>query len=117
MTIEEASQLKKLIDELTEQGVAIDDTTSTVVGETRPARDLPKDKRVVRTKQTGDRVYLLDENKKTRQWVYSPEVLQSIGFEMSDVIEIDDLELSRYSMGAALYKVDNETINLFNSSH
>lgn len=64
----------------------------------------PKDKRVVRTKSSGDRVYLLDEIKKTRQWLFNPEVLDSTGFTMGDVVEIEDSELLKYGMGAAILK-------------
>lgn len=69
-------------------------------------RVLPEGKRVVRTKTSGDRVYLLDETKGTRQWVTNPEVLKSLGFESSDVTEIDDDELLKFQMGPALYRVD-----------
>ena len=72
----------------------------------RPAttRLKPAGKRVVRP--GGDRVYLLDEEKKTRQWVTNPEVLEGLGFDMSDVVEIDEAELFQYQMGPALYRVE-----------
>lgn len=74
-------------------------------GEQEPASvPKPEGKRVVRTKSSGDRVYLLDDVKKTRQWVYSPEVLDSVGFDMGDVTEIEDNELLKYTMGPALLK-------------
>lgn len=63
-------------------------------------------KRVVRTKSSGDRVYCIDEDKKLRQWVTNPDVLKGLGFEASDVQEVDDNELLSYAMGPALYKVD-----------
>lgn len=69
-----------------------------------PKKDLPKDKRAVRTKMQGDKVFLLDEVKKTRQWVTNPDVLTGMGFDMSDVQEVDDSVLMGYQMGAALYK-------------
>ena len=72
-----------------------------------PVRVLPEGKRVVTTKSSGDRVYLIDEVKKTRQWVTSPEMLNSVGFEFGDVTEVPDDELVRYSMGAALYKLSS----------
>lgn len=72
-----------------------------------PKRELPKDKRVVRTKSTGDRVYLLDDTKKIRQWVTNPEVLKGLGFEMTDVGEADDMEVAKYQLGPALYRVEN----------
>ena len=71
-----------------------------------PDRVLPEGKRVVRTKSSGDRVYCLDEEKKTRQWVTNPEILKGLGFEPSDVQEVEDNELLKYQMGTALYKLD-----------
>lgn len=71
-------------------------------------RVLPEGKRVVRTKQSGDRVYMLDDVKKTRQWVTNPEVLKGLGFEIEDVVEVEDSELLKYQMAAALYRVDPE---------
>jgi hypothetical protein len=64
----------------------------------------PEGKRVVRTRSSGDRVYYLDDTEKTRQWVYSPEVLESLGFDMNDVGEVEDSELLKYRMGAAILK-------------
>jgi hypothetical protein len=61
---------------------------------------------VVRTKQSGDRVYLLDEEKKTRQWLTNPEVMKKLGFEMGDVKEVKDEEILTYAMGSAIYRVD-----------
>jgi len=109
MTREEAH---KLIDELfdTTAGVAsegpieyVDDETEVV--EEPVVKDLPEGKRAVRTKSSGDRVYCLDEVKKTRQWVTNPEILAGLGFDASDVVEVDDAELLRYQMGPALYKL------------
>lgn len=71
-----------------------------------PARVLPEGQRVVRVKTQGDRVYLLDETKKTRQWVTTPEILKGLGFEMSDVNEVEETEFLRYQMGSAIYKLD-----------
>lgn len=74
-----------------------------------PNRTLPEGKRVVRTKSSGDRVYLLDEEKKTRQWVTSADNLDKLGFVMEDVVEVGDAELLGYQMGSAIYRVDNDT--------
>lgn len=71
-------------------------------------RVLPEGKRVVRTKSSGDRVYLLDEVKKTRSWVTNPDVLQSLGFEVGDVVEVDDGTLLKYQMTSAIYKADGQ---------
>lgn len=81
-----------------------DGGTADEKAEEAKAVEKPKDKRVVRTKSSGDRVYYLDEVKKQRQWVYNPNVLQSLGFDMSDVVEIEDSELLRYGMGPAILK-------------
>lgn len=69
-------------------------------------RKLPAGKRAVRTKSSGDRVYVLDEEAKTRRWVTNPEVLKSVGFEIGDVVEVDDSELLSYQMAPALYRVE-----------
>lgn len=68
----------------------------------------PKDKRVVRTKSTGDRVYLIDETAKTKAWVTSPEILGKLGFELSDVQDIEDSEMLGYAMTASVYRIDDE---------
>lgn len=68
---------------------------------------LPEGKRVVRTKSSGDRVYYIDEEKKTRQWITNPDVLTSLGFGMEDVTDVEDAELLKYQMAAALYKAVN----------
>lgn len=70
-------------------------------------RKLPEGKRVARTKSSGDRVYMLDDEKKTRHWVTNPEVLKGLGFELGDVVEVDDIEILKYQLGAALYRVEN----------
>lgn len=72
------------------------------------ARVLPEGQRVARTKTQGDRVYLLDDNKKTRAWITKPEILESLGFEMGDVVEVDDNEFLKYQMAAAIYKMPDE---------
>ena|SRR3990167_7608089 len=72
--------------------------------ETPTKRELPEGKRAARTKQSGDRVYLLDEVEKTRQWIANPEAMANSGFEMSDVVEVEDGELLNYQMGAPIYK-------------
>lgn len=99
----------KLIDLLFDAGKPIGgtgDVTFTTPPPAEPVRALPEGKRVVRTKTSGDKVYLLDEVKKTRQWIASGEVLTSLGFEQADVEEIADTDLFKYSMGATLYRVE-----------
>lgn len=98
MTREEAHQL---VDQLFD-GVSAEPQTEVP----EVPRDLPKDKRVVRTKSTGDRVYLVDETAKTKAWVTSPEVLAKLGFEMGDVQDVEDKDLIGYAMTASLFKVD-----------
>lgn len=69
-----------------------------------PVRVLPEGKRVVRTASSGDRVYLLDDVKKTRAWVTNPDVLDSLGFELGDVGEVEEDEMLKFQMAPALYK-------------
>jgi hypothetical protein len=82
------------------------DAEVSAVSEPETEAEVPVDKRVVRTKSSGDRVYMLDEVRKTRQWVTNPDVLKGLGFAPEDVKEIDDLDLLKYQMAAAIYKVD-----------
>lgn len=77
----------------------VDTSTESMTG-----RVLPEGKRVIRTNTSGDRVYFLDDVKMTRQWVTNPEVLDSLGFELGDVVEIDEDEMLKYQMAPALYK-------------
>lgn len=114
MTREEAH---KLIDQLFDkQPVSTEHNGASVIGfvppeaqvAEAPAKVLPEGKRVVRTKTSGDRVYLLDDVKKSRQWVTNPDVLVGTGFDMSDVVEVEDTELIKYSMGPALFKAPSE---------
>ena len=92
------AETNKVLNEIVETEESTEET---------PPRVLPKDKRVVRTKQSGDRVYLLDEVKKTRSWITNPQVLDGLGFTMEDVTEVDDSTMLSYQMSAALYRVDN----------
>lgn len=62
-------------------------------------------KRAVRTKGTGDRVFLIDDNEKTKAWITSPEILASLGFEMSDVVDLEDSELIDYKLSPSVYRV------------
>jgi hypothetical protein len=111
MTREEAH---KLVDELFDSkekqpALTAEDivTPASAANEPDPKPEPSKDKRAVRTKSSGDRVYLLDETKKTRQWVTNPTVLKNLGFELPDVKEIDDAEMLKYQMAPALYRVEN----------
>lgn len=99
MTREEAH---KLIDRMFDMDQTL---ISELVGDsTEVKRELPEGKRVVRTKTSGDRVYLLDDAEKTRHWIANPDVLTNLGFNMSDVIEVEDAEMIKYRMATALYK-------------
>ena len=70
-----------------------------------PARVLPEGKRAVRTKSTGDRVYLIDEVAKTKAWITSGEILEGLGFGFADVEDVEDSELVDYAMTASVYKL------------
>lgn len=104
----DVNALKTLISEAIDQWAAgVSPTTPGEVTEVKnDARVLPEGKRAVRTKSSGDRVYYLDEDKKTRQWVTTSENLSALGFEMEDVVEVPDSELMKYNMSSAIYKVD-----------
>lgn len=69
-----------------------------VVEEKTEEKELPEGMRAVRTKSTGDKVYVLNEEKQTKRWVTSPEVLEGLGFTLGDVVEIDDLEFANYRL-------------------
>jgi hypothetical protein len=106
----DVTTLRKLIDDAITQwvaGVSPTEAPDTAV-EDKPERVLPEGKRVVRTKSSGDRVYQLDEEKKIRQWVTNGDVLTNLGWEQSDVEEVDDNELLKYQMSSAIYKVDGQ---------
>lgn len=101
-------KLHQLIDQWAAEERAVKDEgpdTSQAVPDV-PARVLPKDKRVVRTKTMGDKVFVLDEVKKSRQWVTSPQILEGLGFEMGDVVELEESEFLKYQMGPAIYRLD-----------
>lgn len=108
MTREEAIQLVHQIFDAKEnmnQGQAADaEATPPVIEEPRKT---PENQRVVRTKTSGDRVYLIDEVKKTRQWLTNPDVLEKAGFTAADVVEITDEEALKYQTGPAIYRVDS----------
>src|ERR1035437_9681835 len=102
-------KLHQLIDQWAADERATNEVKPAIEGEAvitpeAPERVLSKGQRVVRTKSQGDRVYLLDYNKKTRAWVTKPEILQALGFEMGDVVEVEDTEFLKYQMSAAIYK-------------
>lgn len=107
----DVAALRKMLDDAVTQwaaGVSAPVASPTnEITEVKDERVLPEGKRVVRTKSSGDRVYLLDEVKNTRQWVTKPEVLAALGFEAGDVQEVEDTEMLKYQMGVALYKVSD----------
>lgn len=74
--------------------------------EVEVAADHPAWQRVIRTKSTADRVYLIDEEKGTRQWVTNPQILEGLGFSQADVVEIEDEEMLKYQQAQALYRAD-----------
>lgn len=103
----DVTTLRKLIDEAITQwvaGTSPDDSPDTAVIDARPPRT--DGKRAVRTKSTGDRVYLVDDNAKTKAWITSPEILAKLDFEMGDVVDLDDKDLVDYQMSPSIYKVE-----------
>ena len=108
MNIDELKQqINKLIDNWANppvtEGVATV-TFSTPESTSEPKKELPKNKRAVRTPGQGDKVFVLDEETKKRHWAHNPEALATEGFDMEDVVEIPDAELIKYQIGAAIYK-------------
>jgi len=116
MDIEELKrQINNVIDQWAANPAAAQSSAtgpvSPIITKEETPRELPKDKRVVRTKTHGDRVYLFDEVAKTRQWIagqppilLGPDLLVLLGFEMSDVVEVNDMEFLKYEQGAAITK-------------
>lgn len=117
MTRQEAHDL---IDDLfnlrAEQG---QENAATIVGDILdPANDseadglvervLSEGKRVVRTSTSGDRVYELDDVKMTRAWVTNETILNSLGWEQTDVVSIEEDELLKYQMAPAIYRTADE---------
>lgn len=107
----DVANLRKLIDEAITQwaaGVSPTDSPDTAIVD-KPERT--DGKRAVRTKSTGDRVYLIDDNAKTKAWVAGtqakpgPELLKELGFEMTDVVEVEDSTLLGYTMQPSIYQV------------
>lgn len=104
MTREEAH---KLIDGLFD----LSDSANTSIGPIQDTGEEPKPertdgKRAVRTKSTGDRVYLIDDNAKTKAWITSPDILEKLGFNLEDVEDLDDSELISYQMIPSIYRID-----------
>ena len=106
MTNAEANKIKDFIDSFVEGETPLLKPTA----ENEPiktetvTKDKSKDKRVARTKTSGDKVYLLDEKTKEKRWISSDKVLKGLGFNFSDVEEISDSELSGYKLTQALYE-------------
>lgn len=102
MNEQKLAELHNLIDEWAAKEFPV---TIEFAAPTEPARELPKDKRVIRTKSTGDRVYLIDEVAKTKAWVTTEDILTKLGFTQADVQEVDDSALVGYAMIASIYKI------------
>lgn len=102
----DVANLRKIVDEAITKwaaGVSPDDSPDSAVVD-KPERT--DGRRAVRTRSTGDRVYLIDDNAKTKAWITSPEILESLGFEMTDVGDVEDSELVGYQMAPSVYRVD-----------
>lgn len=100
------ANLRKMLDETVTQwaaGVSPTDSPDAAVAD-KPERT--DGKRAVRTKSTGDRVYLIDDNAKTKAWITSPEIMSKLGFEMNDVQDLEDSMLVSYQMSPSIYRVD-----------
>lgn len=104
----DVTQLRKMIDETITQWVAGGSADvspePTAAIEDKGART--DGKRAVRTKSTGDRVYLIDDSAKTKAWITSPAIRDALGFADADVEELEDSELVSYQMAPSIYRVD-----------
>lgn len=110
MTREEAIKLVNEIFDAKEnlnQHTMVDEAAELAIPRDEPEeekkRELPEGQRVVRTSNTGDRVYLLDDNTKLRHWLQNPTALENAGFQMGDVVEVEDTEMLKYQMGPPKY--------------
>lgn len=104
----DVTQLRKLIEEAITQWVA-GGSADVSPEPTAAVEDKPRTdgKRAVRTKSTGDRVYLIDDNLKTKAWITSPEIMTKLGFEMSNVEDVEDSTLVGYQMSPSIYRVED----------
>ncbi len=102
---------KKFIDEEFDNWLAkqqVDDLQKPEETET-PEEEKPKredGKRAVRAKGTGDRVYLLDPEAKTKAWITSEEVLNKLGWQMGDVENVEDSEMIEYQSAPSIFQVN-----------
>lgn len=104
----DVTQLRKLIDEAITQWEAggsadVSPEPTAAVEDKRPRTD---GKRAVRTKTSGDRVFLIDDNAKTKAWITSQEILNKLGFEIEDVQDLPDEELISYQQVPSIYRID-----------
>lgn len=102
----DVANLRKMLDKTVTQwaaGVSPTDSPDSAIVD-KPER--ANGKRVIRTKDTGDNVYLIDDNAKTKAWITKPEILEGLGFTMADVQEIESSSLVGYQMQPSIYKVD-----------
>ena len=101
MDVEEA---RRQINSVLDQWYEKQKNPTTQVEEVKPERT--DGKRAVRSKSTGDRVMLLDDNEKTKAWITSPEILAKLGFDMADVEDVEDSEMLQDAMSPSIYRVD-----------
>lgn len=102
----DVTTLRKMIDDAITQwvaGASPTDSPDTAIVDKLERTD---NKRAIRTKSTGDRVYIIDDSAKTKAWVTSPEVLTKLGFTMEDVEDLEDNQLVGYQMAPSIYRVD-----------
>ena len=74
--------------------------------EPEPKKVVKEGQRAVRTKSTGDRVFLVDDVAKTKAWITSEKILTELGYEMGDVVEVDDKDLITYALAPSIYRVE-----------
>lgn len=102
----DVANLRKMLDETVTQWAAEVSPTDSPTASVEDKLPRTDGKRAVRTKSTGDRVYLVDDNAKTKAWITTPEIMAQLGFNMSDVVDLEDSELVGYQMNPSIYRVE-----------
>jgi len=103
--LEVGDTVNALLDVLKEKKVVEVEADEKIEAKSAVKKPTPKAKKnrvgeVVRTRGSGDRVYYVLKGK--RQWVENPDILRKLGFDFSDVNEIEDVKLTEYDEGTPI---------------
>ena len=88
----------------TSQSVPVDQKTADNI--TRALEKKEPYSYTVRTKETGDKVYMIKEGK--RYWLRNPQTLEKLGFTMGAEETIPYSELNKFSEGESINLVDKK---------